>query len=239
MPLRSRRSAMFGVALVIPLVLGLAASTPASAGSAAASSPGRNAAQTSPPRDDEDLNSWLRRTLFPDLPSHKCLTGDVVRPSGWSAPVPCEPQVKLKDNAADVPPEFQNQSGTEFAILVAARAGVPLRTASTQLAAAAGIAVGTLDTLTVGQVGQKIYNRVGRAGAGSDSTATGSTTKAFNTRVCVTNPQGNRQCRALDPEYDGLIIGTVVGSAIGGTICGPVCGFIGAIVGAIIGALSD
>jgi hypothetical protein len=238
MSLFSRRRAVL-VAMAITLVLGTAVSGTALAGGIV--SPGQETKQAAPLADGNDLNSRLRQMLFPQLPAGKCLTGEVTRRTGWTAPIPCNPEFSMKGVPAQVPADFVTMPGTEFAKVVAIRAGVPMSVASAEVARVAGIPVSQVGVLTAGEVGHKIYSMVGYGAASSavsGSAATGPSTMAWNTRVCVNNPPGPRQCAALDPEHDGWLIGGVVGGVVGGLICG-ICAAIGAVIGAIIGYFTD
>jgi hypothetical protein len=237
MSLYGRRYAVL-VAVAIPLVLGIAVSGTAVAGGAGSHT--QFGKQVGVAHGD-DLNSRLRQLLFPQLPAGKCLTGDVTRRSGWTAPIPCNPEFSMKGVPAQVPAEFATMPGTEFAKVVATRAGVSMSVASAEVARVAGITVSQMGVLTAGEVGHKIYRMVGyRAGSAvSSSAATGPSLMTWNSAVCVDNPPAPRQCAALDPEHDGWLIGGVVGGGVGNLICGPVCAAIGAVIGALIWIFTD
>jgi len=155
--MRSRATSKIIIAVpaVVTLTMALALSATAFADSSEDAADGRASALATAADVDalEDFNGFLRRTMFPELPADKCITGYLTAPGkpAWRIPIPCGDLYALKDvpepDVTDMAPLLRLPA-THLADRIAIDAALPDKEARAALAGVTGVAVGQLATMT-------------------------------------------------------------------------------------------
>ncbi|HEX6673460.1 MAG TPA: glycine zipper 2TM domain-containing protein, partial [Actinomycetes bacterium] len=196
-------------------------------------------AVVSPPDDGEQLNAYIRRTLFPQLPADRCVTGHVLLPGkpGWKVPFPCDAGIKAwpapQISDAKVV-ELATGKGTAFAEALVAEAGVTLDLAKAVLAKSAGVTVSQLGAKTGGALmDQVLAKQLPELGGVQVADVSGG-------QVCAQTPSGLDCPVAVTAGKKGKLIGALAGAILGGYLAskengGSKATLTGAVLGGIVG----
>jgi hypothetical protein len=159
---RVSRWARATTALVLPLTVALAVTGPA--GARVDERPPRQAAVSDAAADGEDYNSYLRRTLFPELHPGNCLTGFVYLRGnpGWKVPIPAcgaLTYTELPQISEGQAAKLRTQPATKLAERAATVLAISLAEAKTELADAAGVPVKQLASLDGQAVAELVHDQ--------------------------------------------------------------------------------